>query len=752
MAVTVLRGSEGALYQSFADPGLFPASPFYVTAPPGTRRGFGATRILAGQLCRALPTKDWEDILRRHAVVAALFWPGRRARLSAAEEGACRALAARPTSHMTHNFILQHPAFEALAALFVDLLAAAGRRPLAVPDVGLLSWEDTALVKSIFRRFPERAPDLVLGFDPAFRQEEGEDGLLRSLPVWRVLSFALDFHVLQESEPRELEPVASVSWEATIGAALGPAVAVLGAAHDPDDLDSAAFAALAGAADPLPPAVVARAVEALRADFASFAFTSVTELGLALLSRAPALSPPEAADVHALVALAAHNRQFLTEGNLALAAFLDGHYERALAHETRPLHRAALLYRLAVTRGRRMKDLDTALRRSDEAVAAARHPGLSPREAAYQEAWAHNIRAYVLLGQRQLEEARAATLAGFERIETSFSRLGTEEIDAGEALDIRATHSLLAFNTRTLLSLLERETLDVAEWLDRSRRAIREIPGIERFDAYAFTDLYARMERPDLAFPLVLKGIEDAHREVDALREYEHLLTAVDLAWKLGETGAVRELAARIEDFRRRCGIPPLAPVARLAALAALREGAAGEAAERLGRLLVEEGAGIDDRALLQAWLAWAEAARGDEKAAEQAAEEAVALATESGERDTLLRVAVALGRAQACLGQTGEAHESFAEALEIAAAGGPGAPPAPAADRLAALVGWSQTGEADPARLGEAIALAAAALDDGDTWWELSPLLAELSRTTLSAPLADLEKILAAASRRRAL
>ena len=469
----------------------------------------------------------------------------------------------------------------------------------------------------------------------------------------------------------------------------------------------------------------------------------MVQLGLALLARRPALAPRDAADVHGWIALAAHNRQFLTQGDLPLARFLSDHLERALAAEDRPAHRAALLYRLAVARGRRMKDADAALAWAGEAVAASRHPALPFGDAAYQEAWAFNIRAYLEMQGKDLDGARRSTVAGFARIDQLFARLdelaadGT--LDAMGVLDLRATHSLLAFNTRTLLALLDRGSVDVAEWLERSRVAIRAVPGIERFEAFAWTELYAETNRPDLALPLVLKGIDDARREVDAMREYEHAVTAVELAYRLGETAAARAQAARVQEIRRRCGLPPLPAVEVLAALACLRGGAAAEAGRRLGEALADPAhAEADARAPLLGLRAWAAAVEGDAAAADADLDEAIELAVASGERDTLLRVAVAAGRAAAALGREDEALEAFEQALEIAgvaAEGAAGAPPPPAAERIAALVA---AGGGQPERLAEALRLAAGALGDADVWWELGPLLAAWERPQDGLPAAD--------------
>lgn len=710
MTVTVLRGSEAALISWCAAPSGLPALPLYFAPLPGPRRSFGALRALLGQVRRLAPETEVEAALRRHAPAAALLLPGRLSGLEPQERAAraaYNALRARPTSHMTHNFLLQHPAFEAYAALLADLAALRPGAPVLVPSQALLGWEDSAVLKALYRRFADRAPDLVFGFDPGFRHSTSADGIVWTMTTYRSLSFALDIQALQEGEPVDL-PAATepgATWDEVLGAALAE---IAEDAHDPG----------------------APSAEAVRAAFASFSFTSALRLGLELLAAGTPLAENDAADVHGLVALAAHNRQFLA-GDRELADFLERHLAAALSHESRPAHRCALLYRMAVLHGRRRKDFPAALGWADRALAASQEASLPPLEAAYQETWARNIRAYVLMRLGRASEAEAETVAGFARIDAVLATLPEPAAPDLWDLDVRATHSLLAFNTRTLLELLRRDTGELAVWLARSRDAVRAVPAVVRFEAFHWVELYTKMLRPDLALPMALRGLEDARREVDALREYEHALNAADFCDRLGETVRARELYEQLQAFRRRCGLPRLPALDVSWAAACQREGLYDAARNRLQAALSDSAhVSADARAELLARLARLEADAGRRDEADRALAAAEESAIESGERDTLLRVAVAAGRCRQALGDGAAALEAYEEALEIAQAGGEDAPPPPAAELLAALLGLAECGahETDNAGLlPRVLSTAATALDDADAWWDLSRLLAIL-------------------------
>lgn len=722
MPVRVVRGSHAALHRYFA--GAFDGVALRVTQAPGQFHSLGAARHLCAQLRVLIGMTGYESALARHAPAAALLWPGRAAHLDAPARIVRDALQARPNSHLTHNFIVQAPLFEAWAALLADLLVEAGQRVrlvLLVPDLGALGWEDGALLKTLYRRHDAPLPELVLGFNPLMAEQANDDGIVWSMTAFKAVSVALDLQALQSDAPQTLDDEVPATTAAGNPGAHVPVVEI-----DDDDWEGQARRSLAAAPDPLTPQLVAQAVEALRAAFAAFAFTSVLELGLALLARRPHLEALEAADVHTFIALAAHDRQFVSEGNLALAAFIQEHVQAALVVETRPERRAALLYRLAVVHGRRRKDAQPALAYAEAALEACVDPSLDPQASAYQEAWARNIRALALVHARRLEDARAETVRGYQVIDAlvqALPALQTARPVWPLERDWRATHALLAFNTRTLLEWLGQDDTLAAAWLTRSQAAVRELPGMERFEALHWTAQHRRLGHLDRALVAAERGAVAARAAGDALREYQHALHALELAALLGALEVLNHWATELQDLRRRCGLPRSAGVDLAAACASARAGRLGEARERLSRALAEPAHSVADRrAPLLARLATIVGRMGDEAHAVALLDEAATLALDSGERDTLLRVAVAAGNHLLHFGRTEEARRTFAEALAIADTPGPA--PAPPGEVVATLLGLVECG-ATSDLLERVVMCADQGLDDPDVGWELERLLA---------------------------
>jgi hypothetical protein len=198
------------------------------------------------------------------------------------------------------------------------------------------------------------------------------------------------------------------------------------------------------------------------------------------------------------------------------------------------------------------------------------------------------------------------------------------------------------------------------------------------------------------------------------------------------------------------------------AAVAAARAGRTAEARALFQNLLEFDSSDSDSAAAqLLAALAELAARKGDAAETDARMNEAIGRAVESGERDALLAVAVAAGRACQALGREAQARDACRRALEIAAPGPAGsnaeetvAPP-PASLLWGALLGAWETGDRDPEIPVRCLLLTAPALEDADAWWDLPRLLpaltaiasgGRLADPALAAPLLDLQ---AAASQR---
>ncbi len=638
-----------------------------------------------------------------------------------------RLLAARPTSHLSHNFLVQAPLFQALAN-FVHELTNGQDLTLIVPDLACLDRESLGLLRTLYRRFPNTSPALIAGFDPRRSTPEPDaNGLIWEHPADDVWKVALGFMALPETEVRDLDRRDAGPAEAREAGQI---------AITPDDraLDSRAFAALRVLPQAVDPKLASLIIEAMRAAFAGFAFTTTLRLGLALFEREPALTPEQAADAHGLLALSAHNRQFRSGGNRRLAEFLRRHLEQAIEVETRPGHRSAIAYRLAVTHGRRMKNNETGLEWADQAIRESRSPRIERVDAANLEAWGRNIRAFMLTGMDRLEDAATECETTFHQLNAVLES-GPDALSSRDAClrEVLFSRSLLADNLAAIAQMAgDPDRLET--WKAIADKLTETVPELERYEARHWITLYRRKLRLDAAADKAQRGLDAARAGQDALREYRYTVELADLKYRLGDAGAALEGFEQADELRQRLEEPDfLKPVRSSAAAAAARAGEVDKAQDLVLRALDGLGSAAGDaRAQMLAFLGRLAARNHDKVEAESRINEAIALAVESGERDTLLAVAVAAGRASQHLGRTGDASAAYRQALKIAGTEVPGGTEggAPAALELAAHLGLWETEVDDPCRENaiRCLSLLPEALADAETWWQLPRIVRMVS------------------------
>lgn len=246
-------------------------------------------------------------------------------------------LAARVDTHPSRDARVARLFFDRWAAILAALFA--GWEPLLViPDLGGVDEETLLLVRALYRRRPEAFPAAFVAHEPvAHDRPPDRRGIVWGTFQAIVQSFLSDLErhpqVERTSAPEEAEA--------------GPEPPRIR-----PDADHLLLARLADRTTPLLPEEAWLVVELVRRAFAGHAFEPALEWGLALLDRQPELEPAAKSDLHAIVGLAAYQRQCRCGGNEVLIETIERHLLSALEHETRPAHRRALLDRLEILHGR----------------------------------------------------------------------------------------------------------------------------------------------------------------------------------------------------------------------------------------------------------------------------------------------------------------------------------------------------------------------------------------------------------------
>ncbi len=717
--ITILEGEATALDRSMA---LLSPNALTMPCPDAPGRSWNGFRGALRSARSHLGATRFDAMMDHHAPLVSLLLPNHPLQLSDAARRMARTLRARLTSHLSHNWAIRRGIFEAAGVLLADLADETGM-PIYVVDMARLDWASAESLRHLCRLRDNALPRIVVGFDPRLAEARlDERGIcwsrfplaikesvfaLRSPPeteVWPLAQYA--DRLGDRNQSGEGPPAATVEWEG--------------------DLETLAFRALADEA-PLGAEAARTAAAAQMASFRRFGFLSALRIGNSLLERmqesagasknGSLLDAETRAGVHGIVALSAHNRQFHTADNAALAAFIERHLKAAFDLEPRPDRRAAIAYRLAVTTGRRQGRLEDSLGWCDRGRTVLRTATLPATCRAHLDAWISNIRSYALMRDKRLAEAIAESKAGF----AAMAAVAADDNAEPMARERLATRSLLAHNCALLVGTCG-DYGAYTRWRRRGTDIELDQPGAARYEAGYWISWHRWERRIDLALPTAIGGLRSARAEHDVEKIYHLGVEAADLANRLGKIDEADAHYRAAAELRVRLGDPEeLTPIALSSVPVLVRAGRLTAARQTLEEHRRGETAPTDDPDVLML-LAWVAAEEGDGAGAEAYADHAIACVVATGNRDAMIRMAAGAAELNLRRGCVDDAVDAARRALALA-----GVSPeieSPASPRLRAhlVVAEHAASESD---LAAAIALVPKALEDAETWWRLPRLVA---------------------------
>ena len=575
---------------------------------------------------------------------------------------------------LTHHPVLRLPLQRAWQRAILPLLGSPAPE-VHIPDPSFLDPESLNLLLAL------PLPALVIGDDPDWDERQ-------ELPIWR------RDQDLSQGQLYVMGAMVEVEKIGGTGAVLAPLPPA-----DLDPLDGAEEERAAASAS------VHQRLSAMRRAFAAFGFPAVIALSRDI-DPSP-LADADRAEWHLLVANAAYNRKVGAMGDQELADVLDGHFQAALRASPSPAWRSHLYYRLCINHGRRKGDLPLALLDAEQAIEAARTPGIDPDLAGVLEAWALNGRAFVYTRLERLEEARADAEAAWELL---VSVECPPDMNPGE---VRYGLTVLADNRAELA--LRTGDLDRAVELQEiltQRELLEE-------DKLIFAPLrslgLARLQhRLADGITHARAGLESAQARLIPIAFDDYGMALAELTYRQGDAKEACRIYQACRPLRQKlASVEDMARWDASFALAALRAGELEEAEAALLRIPRESDTAEAEVQVHRSWIA---ALRGLGDEADRLANLAIAAAVQNGATTLLVRVARLCGEACAILARPEQALAAFDQALQLAA------DHPPTTDVVGALVGITElTGDPDAA--AQAAALLPELLEDPEAWWLLPRL-----------------------------
>lgn len=728
--ITILLGSEKAirrrcqyLHASSNHSILLHA----VTTENGRRfvRHNANLRDLLAKLRRHVGDEAFERIVSHHRPAAAFLLDRVYDTLSSDERSAYERMASAITSQTSHNWFTSSFLIAAWAELFTEFL---GHRPtrLIVPEIQVTAPGFIEVVKKILLREPPPELELVVGFK---REEPNvapdDDGILWDFVVFRNLRQSLSsFEGAVVCDVEDLEDEGAPDEHSTTWFDVDP--------WD-SDADAKLFSALTS--PECDRETVREARDLLERMFGAYDFRSALQLGSRLLAHETSMTAVERSYVHTAVAICAHNRQFASSGgNEKFNAFVERHLRSAFEVERDPILRSVISYRLATTLARRRKDAGTAVACVNQSLDELREAFQPSRQRAYYEAWLFNIRAYANMLLRDYRQSAHDVETAFELTERYWNY-------RDDATPDEIYSAQLFAGNRATLAIYGHDDEALDEWFTKGTGTFERHWGSvgRRYVRYLRIEMAKRKLDFATAIQAGLEGLADARQEKSAEYQDIYRMNLADLYFRMGDLASVmallhESLAAyeKLREVRRRF------PATLFLAAAEARAGNLMVADALYEQILQTLGPHADRSMMADILSAKAvlAARQNGVDAAEAAMDEAIGLAVDSGERDTLLLVARRTGEAFALLGEHEQARDAYLRAADIGSVVPEGAHNPPAGDMARVWLGLYEC-EGRPEYLESLLReLPAALADDADLWWELPSILRLLCGRGLTALL----------------
>ena len=711
--ITILRGEEPLVRSQCLQHFQQSDRPIWIEPSQSMGRYWDCFRQLVPKVRSFVGDQPVDDVLFRHRVIASLVLGRLRDDLSPQQSEELEQISARLNSHLSHNWFLDKPVLHGLAAIVAELSASSGFK-VFIPNLTAADSVTLALLVAVHRRFPDHAPDMVVGYAPGLENRVVDQyGLAWGLTKEDVRELVSALHAIPGSRFLDVSEPASAQDNGRPKPRLD---------RWDDDPDGEANQVLESSSELLQPEQIRIVLQGASRAFQAFSRDVSLRLALGLMERKPDLDREQSATLHTLLGLSAHNWQFDSQReNTRLTSFLEGHFRKALDLEDRLSMQLALYYRLAVTLGRRKQDFDAALEFADRGLARAESVGLSRWQKLYQSIWLRNIRAYLYMRRKEMDKAFEDSNACIEMVQELIE--SSEEVSR----DVKFTRTTVFDNNQALCWITKREDR-LYERARKNMELLEQDPESfgGRFSAGPWLFLYRDKHRLDLAIKAAHFGLQDSQPDFIHFAWF-YLMQLGDLYYRQGDTAKslsyfekTKPLRKHLRKVRNLAFLPP--------ALAALRGGKLHLAEEQLQQALSHPSTESEaTKAELLAAMALVSAHKGDARQSEARINQAIDLATRNGVRDNLLEVARTAGNTAQVLGRTDEAREAFQQMLEIAAVQGDFDPPPGCL--VAALLGLAKCGVEDPHLMQRAVRLMPAALkDDGEAWWDLPRILPRIA------------------------
>lgn len=629
---------------------------------------------------------------------------------------------ARLDSHITHSTVAKADITRSCAEILMELYAHF-KYTVIIPNVTCLDVNSLDLLKYIYQMYPEQAPDLVLGYDPDW--EEDQHDKTTGISVY----YRLDTVTFLQSFIYSFKNIATVKKKIKLKGnhpdATPIAYTEAGRTTDKydDDLEWQAHQLLQR--NSFPDADQAECIiKAIKKCFRLFDFTNAMLLSQQAQKKSGWFlgNEDKAALLH-IEGLCAHNRHFFTQGNLPLANHLHQVFENALAYEKNASFRIALYYRLIVTLSRRKNDLNGAITYVN--LAYKELENFSGRNKEILMAWINNVYSYMLMKEGDLTTAITKHEEAYELLDGRIADGLTISQD-----EVNYTRAVLAENLSTLNSL-RGDFSQMKKWYTIETTYTDQWPSLAAVSCAEWQSFYYQQLKITDALANAKQGIRKSKESFNYILEYFFTLSLAEIHNRLGEQDEARTYYNKCLVFQKQIGrsytqITFFALQMALIKLSVISQ-RYEEALQLIGDLenkWIEKSTGESIDILEQT--AVCNACLGKTTVTEDNVNTAIELAVNTGDCNLLFKVNLVAGRVCQLLNRHEDAKNAYQQAQDILGTVVDGFIfKATASDLVTLYLGLSECGEMNTALLTELVKELTSGLKKSiDCWWNLKRVL----------------------------
>jgi hypothetical protein len=743
--ITLIRANRRQLTHHFSQSQSAnqPAKPLWLIKPRPNSSCWKPLRDLISQVAGYIGQSQVDVILAQDPAAASFVYQEHISQLDAYQSAQRHYYSTRITSHLSHNWYLHRPLFEAWATLIHHLLRT-GEYTVFAPFSADLVGPVNGILKTFNRLYPGKASHILIGFEtdmsaPTY-DENGINWNMRSsnprfaggfLQVAdRVLSLA------------DITPQADkLCWgEVAVADALNVEQTLI------HDNEYTALNLLADSSNTLSPEQTATVITTMQNAFAGIDFQNTLALGLQLLAQNPQLSQADQATIHGLTALAAHNRQFQAK-DLRLHHFLEKHFLAAYEAHSDSFMRSIFAYRLAVTYGRRMKDVDKGLLWAEKAMTIAAAPQLSENQRVYCYNWGVNIKSYLQMLDNQLEQAFDTGFSVFHTLHQHYQQL----LEAHDGAPDRAVDPISQmwqrelFNTvqvlRRNMFILSFKTAHLSQfkyWLDQMELITSDAAALRRATSGEWAEYYNALLQPQKVLDYLTLGFKylSVEPESELFLHYNEL--ALKAHYQIGNTQGAKTYLTRYREALDSISMPwhfylDISQYAHIYLCSGQSEDL--HQLEQDAAKALQTQTNLPDKVELLLILAQIQAKRQLLPSTEELVNKAIELAVADGERNLMMRIARVAGLCNRWLGKPTEAVEAYQQALSLAQHESDKEPWPE--ELFLTLIGIQEINGGHAILLIKTLQLLPQALKKQDAWWQLNTLLTLLNELNSQDPAA---------------